>query len=616
MTDKPIRYVGYIRVSSDEQEERGFSLDEQRDSVTAVAAKLPGFLGPFRIFGGSESALKEQPRPQFEQMLAQVLAGTVGAIVVTDKDRLWRRDKDRLRVYEACRQRNVAIYVRNQRLNLRDRRAAFFDSVETQAKELDQDDRFDKIIRGRVRRAALGFHSSSLPPFGRYIKKQVVGKIVSFESDTTSGEAVWRIDAKAQRYVERAAKLYLMGRPWEEVADRVKWPSDKATAALSHRANTVRRRVLEAGGNWEQSFKMGPVLTEEDFAGYQNLDRIAVRDQVAYVRTPIPALLPPDVIEQVKARAALWHIDRRSPNVYALSRFLRCAECGSSLSVHTHASGKAYLQHHPKTRKANCPGAFGQYKPLENDVLYQLSQVLKDEPSLMQAVRSAFEAEVPNLQEIHSQRAEAESDLAGYISEQKRLRANLLGVDLSDEDKEAMGEVSRRISADIVRTRAKIEGLTSQEAAAEVPVDVEGQVRATVKQIRAGYHLLHSSQDKQRQAVRSLFGLRAVRNRPASAKTPAPPFGVFLRWLFDKALGERLIVWQARGEFFAAGGALTTAPDIYDKYAGGGGSGSDGNGSPSIHALEPVGRHSFGSGFRGTVLLRRPGDSAHRETAP
>jgi DNA invertase Pin-like site-specific DNA recombinase len=618
MTDKPIRYVGYIRVSSDEQEERGFSLDEQRDTVSAVAAKLPGFVGPLHIFGGSESALKEQPRPQFEQMLAQVEAGRVGAIIVTDKDRLWRRDKDRIRVYEVCRRRNVAIYVRNHHLNLRDRHAAFADSVETQAKELDQDDRFDKIIRGRVRRAALGFHSSSLPPFGRFVKKQVVGKNPCFETDSKTGEAVWRIDPKAKRYVEKAAKLYLQGQPWEVVAERVQWPNDKAGTPLSHRANTLRRRVLEAGAEWEQSFKMGQVLTEEDFAGYANRDRITVRDQVAYVRTPVPALLPADVIEKVSARAAMWQIDRRTPNVYALSRFVQCSECGSALSIHTHANGKAYLQHHSKTRKANCPGAFGQYGPLEDGVLYQLSQVLKDEPRMMQAVRTAFEAEVPNLQELRAQRDEAEQDLAGYIAQQTRLRGNLLGTDLSDEDKAAMGEVSRRLSADVARVRARLDDLDRQQSAAQVPVDVEAQVRGTVKRIREGYLLLHSSRDKQRLAVRSLFGERPVRNRPANAKTPAPPYGVFVRWQLDRDLGERIVVWEARGAFFAAGGAITSVPDIYDKYAGGSGSGpaSQEIGSTKIHAWQPGGTRWSASACRGTVPRARAGGSARPGTAP
>lgn len=589
-TQTPKRFVGYVRVSTDEQREFGQSLDAQKDLIAATVMQYGGRLDGY--YGGSESAMGKKPRPHFRRLIEDAKARKFDAVCVASEDRLFRNVSDQELAYEVLLTQKIDLIVGNERVNLRDASTQLVATFKAKATNLETRGRLDSSARGRIRLAALGFATSGGPPFGRSVKANLVGTRRVWESDPKTGEAIWRVDPEAKRYVQKAAKLYLSGKPWSEVAELVEWPHAPRSAA-DKTGNSVRRRVLEAGADWEQVFDLRYNVAE-DFASIRNLDRVRfdLAANRAIVRTPVPPLLDDDTIRRVRERAQQRYVDRKSWNTYALSRFLRCAGCGSSLSLHTHRPGVVYIQHHHVTRKDACPGSFGQYPLLERDVLYHLGQVLRDEPKLLDAVRAAYAAEVPELAEIQAQKAEADADLKKELAARDRMRKRLQ-LDLSDDDAAYVQQESKRLAANIDRLTAHIAELASREEAAKVPVDVEAQVKATVRKIRSGYSLLHSSPEKQRAVIKSLFGERAVRNRPANAKEAAPPFGVFLGKQTDPDLGQPVVVWTARGEFFNVGGAVTSIPEIADRYTSQGSGGAGGLPDTTLSGVASgLGRHA------------------------
>jgi hypothetical protein len=80
--------IGYIRVSTDQQAERGISLDAQRARVRAMATVQSAELLDVIVDGG-ESA-KSMNRPELQLVLSLVNAGKVQAVIIAKLDRLTR----------------------------------------------------------------------------------------------------------------------------------------------------------------------------------------------------------------------------------------------------------------------------------------------------------------------------------------------------------------------------------------------------------------------------------------------------------------------------------------------------------------------------------------------
>lgn len=95
-TDKNVRFmtkaVIYIRVSSKEQEETGYSLDAQRKFLEAYAHK--NGIRIERLFSASESASGKKDRENFSAMLAFIEKEDIKVIICEKSDRLSRNMKE------------------------------------------------------------------------------------------------------------------------------------------------------------------------------------------------------------------------------------------------------------------------------------------------------------------------------------------------------------------------------------------------------------------------------------------------------------------------------------------------------------------------------------------
>src|SRR5689334_3451473 len=99
--------IGYIRVSTDQQAERGISLDAQRERVRAMATVQGAELLDVIVDGG-ESA-KSMNRPGLQRVLTLVSTGKVRAVIVAKLDRLTRSVKDLCALLETFEKRGVAL---------------------------------------------------------------------------------------------------------------------------------------------------------------------------------------------------------------------------------------------------------------------------------------------------------------------------------------------------------------------------------------------------------------------------------------------------------------------------------------------------------------------------
>ena len=82
-----MRMAGYIRVSTPRQAEHGESLDLQEKRLKAEAKQRGWALTLYREEGISA---KDEKRPAYQRMRADLEAGTVTGVVATNLDRIWR----------------------------------------------------------------------------------------------------------------------------------------------------------------------------------------------------------------------------------------------------------------------------------------------------------------------------------------------------------------------------------------------------------------------------------------------------------------------------------------------------------------------------------------------
>lgn len=102
-----MRVIGYARVSTDKQADRGVSLEAQAEKIRAMAVVHGAELVKIIVDGG-ESA-KSLNRPGMEQLLALVDCRGVEAVIVAKLDRLTRSVKDLCTLLERFERRGVAL---------------------------------------------------------------------------------------------------------------------------------------------------------------------------------------------------------------------------------------------------------------------------------------------------------------------------------------------------------------------------------------------------------------------------------------------------------------------------------------------------------------------------
>ena len=99
--------VGYCRVSTDKQAEKGVSLDAQMEKIRAMAV-VQGVDVAEVITDAGESA-KSLQRPGMARLLAMVDAGAVQTVIIAKLDRLTRSVKDLAELLERFQKRGVSL---------------------------------------------------------------------------------------------------------------------------------------------------------------------------------------------------------------------------------------------------------------------------------------------------------------------------------------------------------------------------------------------------------------------------------------------------------------------------------------------------------------------------
>jgi hypothetical protein len=99
--------VGYCRVSTNAQADRGISLDAQADKIRAMATVQSAELVDVIVDGGESG--KSLQRPGLQRLVAMIDRRDVQLVIIAKLDRLTRRVRDLRELLEKFERRGVAL---------------------------------------------------------------------------------------------------------------------------------------------------------------------------------------------------------------------------------------------------------------------------------------------------------------------------------------------------------------------------------------------------------------------------------------------------------------------------------------------------------------------------
>jgi DNA invertase Pin-like site-specific DNA recombinase len=361
----PLRFATLIRVSTDQQERQGESLQVQAADIESDVQELGGVI--VARYGGSEHATPGHEKAQVDKLLKDAARGKFNAVIVHDPSR-WSRDNAKSEAgLEILRKAGIRFFCRRHEYNLNGALDCLHLTMTTAFNQFTARLLNEKSTESRIKRAKAGQPSSGRLPWGRTYDKQT---------------KQWGIDEAKQRLIRVLAKRYIAGESMAKLADETGMTQSTLHEVLTRRCGEV----------WVQRFNV---------LGTREL-----------IETRVPPLLKAKTINAIRARIeANRTFLRRQPSArkdgkewhnYLLGRMVFCSHCGYAMFGQTVVDRTGatyrYYRHAHTRRKKLCkkPRSWVIAQDLEQSVFEELFHTFGNPV----AVRKAMEKAVPNRQKL------------------------------------------------------------------------------------------------------------------------------------------------------------------------------------------------------------------------
>lgn len=288
----------YLRVSTRHQAEDGFSLDDQRATLTNLAASRGWTHTVYEDAGISGETLEE--RPGMLALLAAVDRGEHHAVLVADESRLARDDLTAAIIRDRFQRGGLTLVTPTGDRDLADPSGSFTATVLAAAASLEQKIRTAKTAAGLRNTARAGFWPGGPAPYGYTLTSDPDG----------SRHTVLSInEGEAAILVEAAGMILDLGHST--------WTAARTLNATG--------RLTRSGTRWYFR-NLAFQLTKPHLTGTWTFDTAD-----GPISIPIPAILEQGRWDALQAILRAPQTPDRQNKYYPLSGFLRCA-CGGSLS--------------------------------------------------------------------------------------------------------------------------------------------------------------------------------------------------------------------------------------------------------------------------------------------
>jgi len=204
-----IKAAAYIRVSTDEQAESGYSLQLQRDRVTSqIAAKGWELCRVYEDAGQSGGTLS---RPALQEMLADIDAGLFQSVVVYKLDRLSRKQRDTMFLLEdVFLQKGVELVSICESLDTSSPTGRAMIGMLSVFAQLERDTITERLTDGRKQKAKTGGYAGGSPAIG-YTAERGKKVLLPDESKASTVQRVFALRTEALNLQQIADRLNAEG---------------------------------------------------------------------------------------------------------------------------------------------------------------------------------------------------------------------------------------------------------------------------------------------------------------------------------------------------------------------------------------------------------------------
>lgn len=306
-SEKIIRVVIYIRVSTVEQAKEGYSIEAQREKLINYCKARGWFIVDILVDPGHSGATLA--RPAIELLVSNI--NKYDIVLVYKLDRLSRSQRDTLHLIEEIFLPNGVDFVSMQESF--DTSTSFgraMIGILSVFAQLERETIRDRIMMGRSERARQGlYHGGKLTPIG--YEKGENGQLV--------------INDYEAMQVREAFKLYLEGNGAEVIAAKL---HDKGFTYNYGNGN----------GDWKSPNSVRRVLSNDIYIGTITFADIVTKEAH-------PPIIDMDTWNRAQARRRFQseNLAGGFTHNYLLSGFLYCGECGARYAVRDEGNRKNYV---------------------------------------------------------------------------------------------------------------------------------------------------------------------------------------------------------------------------------------------------------------------------------
>jgi len=203
--EQSIAAAAYIRVSTDEQAETGFGLQSQRERIAGALAMKGWTL--FKEYEDAGQSGGKLDRPALQEMLADIEAGKIQAVVIYKLDRLSRNIRDTLELIEEIfKPKKIELFSVSESLDINSPTGQLMVNILSSFAQYEREVITARLSGGRKTKAKTGGYSGGNSAIGYSTER---GKKALFADDDKAAA------------VRRVFELSAEGLKLQPIADRL-----------------------------------------------------------------------------------------------------------------------------------------------------------------------------------------------------------------------------------------------------------------------------------------------------------------------------------------------------------------------------------------------------------
>lgn len=312
---KAKRAVGYVRVSTAEQADEGFSVAAQGELIRQECSRYGNEMQFVKLYadeGISGKSIKR--RPQMQQLLADVQAGEIDAVICWNISRIARNVANLLEIVDIFERNDVSFISINEKMDTQTPAGRLMLQIMASMGEYERNNIAENVYMGSRRRAVEGWNNSGL----------VLGYDNVVDED---GNHTLQINLDEAKIIRHIFDLAALGKGLRAIANE-----------LNQTGNRTKR------GNAFSTTAVKVILTNPLYVGkvrygqYRHWDkkrRHGKQADYVLVDGQHPAIIDPQqwsrVASFMQQRHKLPAWTRQGSNV--LTGLLRCPECGGPMAA-------------------------------------------------------------------------------------------------------------------------------------------------------------------------------------------------------------------------------------------------------------------------------------------